>query len=321
MLPRAVRLLVGVAVVAGAAVLIGGAVAVAGDPLERPDIVALLAAGMLLAELFPLQIPGREEETSFSTAFTLALLVTHGPAVTVLVATAALVAADLVRRRELVKVAYNAGQYALSWGAAGLVFVALTGAADPPPPEPPLGDLAALVPAALAYVAVNGCLGALAAALIAGGPLWPQLRHSYGFALVTTAVLLTLAPIVVIVAAHELWLLPLLGPLLAAIEIGGHQSVLNDARARVDPLTGAITRGELERSLAGRLGEPASGPPAVVVLDVVGFADVNDALGHGAGDTVLRTVAERLARTVGRRGRIARIGGDAFALVCDADKA
>jgi diguanylate cyclase (GGDEF)-like protein len=319
-LPRSVRTLVSVVVAGGGAVFAVCVAVLAGEPLERPELVAVLAAGMLLAELFPVPTPGREHETSFSTAFSFALLVSHGTATTVVVATACQVAADIVRRRAPVKVAYNAAQYALSWGLAGVVFTALAGSPDPALPEPPLSELWALVPSGLAYVLVNGCLGALPAALIAGGPLWPQLRHGYAFALATTAVLLTLAPIVVVVAARELWLVALIVPLLAAIQIGSHQAVLNEARARLDPLTGAVTRRELERALQRRMADAAV-PPAVVVLDVVGFADVNDALGHGAGDTVLRAVAQRLSGAAGRGERVARIGGDAFALVCDAPRA
>jgi len=320
-LPRSVRILVGTVLAAGGAVFaVCLALLVTGERLDRPGLVAVLAVGMFAAELFPLRIPGREEETSFSTAFSFALLVSHGTEATVVAATCCLVAADALRRREPVKLAYNAAQYALSWGAAGAAFELLAGARSGAELGLPAGDLMALVPAALAYVLVNGCLGALPAALIAGGPVWPQLRHSYAFALTTTAVLLTLAPIVVVVADRELWLVPLLFPLLAAIQIGGRQAVINDALARLDPLTGAVTRRELERALERRLADAAA-PPAVVVLDVVGFADVNDALGHGAGDTVLRAVAKRFADAAGRGERVARIGGDAFALLCDASQA
>ena len=313
------RALVSVVLAVGGAVLVACVAGLLGEPLDDVDTVAVLAAGMLLAELFPLRIPGREEETSFSTAFSFALLFSHGTEATVLVATACLVAADVVRRRMPVKLAYNAAQYALSWGAAGVVFTALAGTPDPGTPQP-LSELWALAPGGLAFVLVNGGLGGLPAALIAGGPAWPQLRHSYAFALSTTAVLLTLAPIVVVVAAHELWLVLLLGPLLAAIQIGSRQAVLNDARARLDTLTGAVTRRELELALERRIANTAE-PPAVVVLDIVGFADVNDALGHRAGDSVLVTVAQRLIDAAGRGERVARIGGDAFALVCDATRA
>ena len=317
-LPRPVRNLVVVVLAGGAAVLTVCLGALAGEPLERADHVAVLAAGMLLAELFPLQIPGREEETSFSTAFSFALLFSHGVATTVVVATTCLVVADIARRRVPVKLAYNTAQYAISWAAAGVVFTALAGAPDPGADEP-LGDLWALVPAALAFAVVNGGLGSLPSALIASGPAWPQLRHSYGFNLTTIAVLLTLAPIVIVIAAEELWLVPLLFPLLGAIEIGSHQAVVNEARARLDPLTGAVTRRRLELALDRRLAQGE--PPAVVVLDVVGFADVNDALGHRAGDAVLRAVAERLMQAAGRGEHVARVGGDAFAFVCDATSA
>jgi diguanylate cyclase (GGDEF)-like protein len=317
-LPRPLRKLVVVVLAGGAAVLAVCIAELAGEPLERADQVAVLAAGMLLAELFPLLIPGREEETSFSTAFSFALLFSHGLETTVVVATACVIVADLALRREPVKLAYNAAQYAISWAAAGVVFTALAGAPDPAAGEP-LSDLWALVPAALVFALVNGCLGSLPGALIASGPAWPQLRHSYGFAVTTTAILLTLAPIVVVLAAEALWLVPLLAPLLGAIEIGSRQAIVNDARARLDPLTGAVTRRQLELELDRRLGEGE--PPAVVVLDVAGFSDVNDALGHRAGDAVLRAVAERLMEVAGRGRHVARVGDDAFALVCDASSA
>ena len=87
-LPRSVRNLVAAVVAAGGATLAVCAIGLAGDDLERADVVVVLGAGMLLAELFPLRIPGREEETSFSAAFSFALLFTHGTDVTVVVATA-----------------------------------------------------------------------------------------------------------------------------------------------------------------------------------------------------------------------------------------
>jgi diguanylate cyclase (GGDEF)-like protein len=319
-LPRSVRVLVAVVVAAGGAVLAVCVAQLAGEPLERPEVVAVLAAGMLLAELFPLRVPRREEETAFSTAFCFALLFTHGTAITVVVATACVAAADLVRRVVPVKLAYNAAQYAVSWGLAGVLFGALAGAPDPAVADPPLGDLWALVPAGLVFGVVNGGLGALPGALIESGPLRPHMRHSYAFALATTAVLLTLAPIVIVVVTHELWLVPLLFPLLAAIQVGSRQAVVNEARVRLDGLTGAVTRRELEQALRRRIAA-AGEPPAVVVLDVVGFADINDALGHGAGDMVLRAVAERLSGVAGRGGQVARTGGDAFALVCPASQA
>jgi diguanylate cyclase (GGDEF)-like protein len=301
----------------------GGAVAawclleLAGSPLPQAEIVAMLAAGMLLAELFPLRLPGRADETSFSTAFAFALLVSHGTPATAIVATGCMIAADVVRRRAAVKLSYNAAQHALSWAGAGLVYEALSG-----PPGGTFGpaELAALVPAGLVFGIVNGTLAALPSALIAGHRVRRHLGRDVRLVLATTAVLLTLAPIVVVVAEHALWLVPLLGPLLAAIQLASRQALLNEARARVDPLTGALSRRELEVELERRL-RGADGQPAVVVLDVEGFADVNDALGYSAGDAVLITVVRRLLAAVEPGELVARSGGDAFAVLCETARA
>lgn len=59
-------------------------------------------------------------------------------------------------------------------------------------------------------------------------------------------------------------------------------------------------------------------PAALLVLDLNGFKDVNDQLGHKAGDNVLVTIAGRLTQIVGERGEAFRIGGDEFSVVLNA---
>ena len=82
-----------------------------------------------------------------------------------------------------------------------------------------------------------------------------------------------------------------------------------------DALTGLPNRTLLGERLDGLLDEvAASSGVAVLFMDLDGFKDVNDALGHHTGDVLLVEVARRLQRTIGKRGTLARLGGDEFAV-------
>jgi len=83
--------------------------------------------------------------------------------------------------------------------------------------------------------------------------------------------------------------------------------------ANFDALTGLANRGRFYRHVEEALACPRA--IAVIMIDLDGFKDVNDILGHIVGDAVLREVAARLERHVGPDNLVARIGGDEFAIL------
>lgn len=86
-----------------------------------------------------------------------------------------------------------------------------------------------------------------------------------------------------------------------------------------DALTGLANRRSLEQALASAIAraERGLGTPSVVVVDVEGRADVERGFGSGAGDAVLRSVAERLVRTARAVDTVARIGTSSFGVLLE----
>jgi len=82
-----------------------------------------------------------------------------------------------------------------------------------------------------------------------------------------------------------------------------------------DPLTGLANRALFLRRLA-RAAE-GTAPLALLLLDLDRFKEVNDSLGHPAGDELLGRVAERLRGLLPPDAFLARLGGDEFALLLD----
>ncbi|MFW2381994.1 MAG: diguanylate cyclase domain-containing protein [Acidimicrobiales bacterium] len=142
----------------------------------------------------------------------------------------------------------------------------------------------------------------------------------------TDGPLLMLTPIFVVVGVYGPLLLPLL---LIASWIVIHSStraMRNEQEAAHDELTGLPNRRGLHEIGAHALQAAVSrnGALSVVQIDLDGFKDVNDQLGHKFGDSVLKIVSERLIGRKRSTDHLFRMGGDEFALVlggCDGDSA
>ncbi|MBS0482387.1 MAG: EAL domain-containing protein [Proteobacteria bacterium] len=87
--------------------------------------------------------------------------------------------------------------------------------------------------------------------------------------------------------------------------------------AHYDSLTGLANRLQMSQTLEKILNAPNIDHRAcaVFLLDLDRFKQVNDTMGHPAGDNLLTQVAARLERAVGQFGRVGRLGGDEFQVV------
>jgi len=83
-----------------------------------------------------------------------------------------------------------------------------------------------------------------------------------------------------------------------------------------DQLTGLGNRSALRAAVERRLADPQR-PVALLLLGLDRFKDINDALGHDAGDAMLCHVAQALHRAADGRGAAFRLGGDEFAVLLD----
>ncbi|MBX7450430.1 EAL domain-containing protein [Mycolicibacterium sp. 3033] len=195
---------------------------------------------------------------------------------------------------------------AAMWGEMGLalgpLFVALSMRPRDPEPAPTTGhsrliDWAQLV---LPYSGFLGITVLLAFHVLTGNELGPVV--------VATAMVM-----VVLVAARQ-------------VVAMGQQRVLTrrlyEVQRRLahqvmhDALTGLPNRLMFAQRLDAAMSDGEFG---LIFVDLDDFKDVNDRYGHAAGDELLRAVGERLQRCLSEADILARIGGDEFAILIDAD--
>ncbi|WP_208993357.1 diguanylate cyclase [Labrenzia sp. CP4] len=103
-----------------------------------------------------------------------------------------------------------------------------------------------------------------------------------------------------------------IGQLTTSLQASEHQ---NRYLALHDTLTGLANRLQFNRVLESSVKTLPDKPFAVIHCDLDKFKAVNDTFGHAAGDIVIKTMAERLSKAVGKPGLVCRIGGDEFMVI------
>ncbi len=96
--------------------------------------------------------------------------------------------------------------------------------------------------------------------------------------------------------------------------------------AKIDFLTNLLNRGELESEMANSLYrcQLSGNSVSIMMLDIDNFKSINDTLGHGTGDEVLKSVADLIKQNIRATDRAGRWGGDEFIIVfnnCNVDVA
>lgn len=281
-----------------------------------------LAVAAIAGEIRPIKLVGADSEPrtlSTSAPFVLALVAVDGIAIAATVQVIASLTDDIIQRRSPRKSLFNTAQYALAMIAAGAVYSWLGGfpfldrpaGADTPPLVP-------LLLAGVAMIAVNWILVALVVSLSTGESLHNVVRADFGNVLLTNVVLLSVGGIAAVVAVDASSALVLLIAPVVAAHLSASVAARHAHDATHDALTGLGNRTRLQRSLDSALDEPGAHGPgtSLVLLDLDHFKDVNDTLGHGVGDHILVSVADRLREAVDEE-TVHRIGGDEYAVVVD----
>jgi diguanylate cyclase (GGDEF)-like protein len=287
----------------------------AGHPLFW--VIAVLA---LVGELRPIVTPGKSDPDSGVTSLTFcfAALLYWGFPTAALLRCATTLLAALTGRQAPFRAAFNAAQFALSLGAAAAVLRAAGLHPMPLAPWVLAGrQLGAVGLAALAYFACNFVLVSLAVALHGRTPILATLREALPYQAFVNLVLLSAAPLVVVVMDRSVLLVLLFVLPLTAVYANAAMSLTREHQALHDELTGLPNRTLLTRRTTDALARAArsGGMTGFLLLDLDRFKEVNDTLGHPVGDGLLRVVAHRLSRSVRPGDMVARLGGDEFAVL------
>ena len=170
------------------------------------------------------------EEVSISSTFGMALVMV-APLGFALVAQAVAVLCDDVRRRAPpYKAAFNVAQYTLTLTAARVVYAATSGRSilsDTAPFE--ARDLLPALLGGLAFLLVNNGLLSIVMALASGTRIRGMVLEEARF-LVTSAIVLSLAPVVTAAISFSIWLIPLLLPPIIAVHKAAGLSIRANGR-------------------------------------------------------------------------------------------
>jgi diguanylate cyclase (GGDEF)-like protein len=289
-----------------------------------PAAFWVIAAQAVFFELRPILATRQQPEGILvSTAFLFAIEFLWGPWPAVLVMAVANGLAQARGREPIKRGLFTIAMLAWGFSSAGatMALIGVRPTIAHPLPAMRASDLVWMLAAWSVHFLVVHFLVNGGAVLIRDRKAMAYVRSefsvSFWFYVISDLVIICTAPLVVILAqnASAPFLLLLSAP-FAAVWKGADFSRAQEDEALHDMLTGLPNRRLFfERSAellaAARPGERF----ALLLVDLDGFKEVNDRLGHYAGDVLLREVGDRVRACVGQADVAARLGGDEFAVL------
>lgn len=217
----------------------------------------------------------------------------------------------------IASVLHHVAGTAIPLSAAGLVLLAMdVRGAITAFDQVPWDWAAAIVCAGLTILGLDAVIAALTLSIHRRISYVTLLRRGLGVRVTAEGAMLSLAPIWVIAIDFSLVLVPLLGITTLLVFRSTREALARSHDAVHDPLTGLANRRAFFDHLDDALADlRAGGRTSVLIMDLDGFKDINDRLGHQIGDTLLVAFAERLQRCLPDGAFAARLGGDEFAVL------
>ncbi|MGS0683873.1 GGDEF domain-containing protein [Nakamurella sp. GG22] len=306
------------------AVVVVGYVLLVRSPMDRPlDALLqqpgflLLAALLLLADLYPLVPWMGETRTTvtfaWSASLALAAVLAYGSSSALLFLVTGLTTALFRRTGPWWPVATNVAIF----GLIGLAVVAAYRLAEAVQVLSPGGWRLAGRGITIAMLVLLLALLLTAVALTEQrSSTWSEQRVRLGKTARIWGSSLVAAPVLAAVAMANPWALLAMAVVIVALNQLSRTMFRSTAASRVDGLTGLANRLTLSRTLSARLARlTPGGSVTLLMIDLNRFKDVNDTYGHLVGDEVLVEVARRLVATARAQDLVARYGGDEFAVV------
>ena len=303
----------------GLGIIVAAAATISLTDVVKPQALIALVVLAIITELRPVVVAGKDANgIVVSYAFVFAIMYVYGLPAAVLTLALATLLSELYERRTAWKVFFNIGQHSLCLGVTWIVMV--ISRHTPSLQDPTVtfnADDVLWMPTTWAVFFLVNHLLIVGVSADTSMTFKEALREDLSYYILTLFAVLSLAPIIALVAVTVWPMLFLFLVPLWAVNKAASISQERDYASRHDMLTElpnrTMMRDELTEAidLASRTGARVG----VLLMDLNLFKEVNDTYGHAVGDRLLTMVAGRIKAQVRPGDLAARLGGDEFAVV------